>query len=187
MRKTKLTEKDYNYFFKTVIYGKLDDPLYTSVSVSYRDLCRTISGFSKNPNHDIIFNNSKQSIYDDINLLLKSNINTQELFDKWHKDSCIKLIKISNNVLTIGQAQKWINMTLKNLSMLSHDMVDNIYEFCHVPIDNYILNATDYKLSCAWSRIDDYNEYLEYQKWFRDNYTDIPLDVEFKMWLDEAK
>ena len=78
-------------------------------------------------------------------------------------------------------------MSLKKLSMIKHDMVDNVHEYCRVPIDNYILNATNYKLSYAWSRISDYNEYLNFQKWFRNRQVDIPLDVEFKMWLDVAK
>ena len=63
-----------------------------------------------------------------------------------------------------------------------------VYEFCHVPIDNYILNITGYKLSKPWSKLNDYREYLEYQSWFRNKYpNDIPLDKEFYLWLEAAK
>jgi DNA polymerase-3 subunit alpha len=66
-----------------------------------------------------------------------------------------------------GQAQKWINMCLKYLSMLDHSLVENHYEYFHVPIDNYIVDTTGIKLYVAWSRLDDYNEYLKFQKSFR--------------------
>ena len=39
-----------------------------------------------------------------------------------------------------------------------------------------------------WSKLEDYNEYLKYQIWFRKKYKDdIPLDAEFYLWLTEAK
>ena len=187
MRKTVLTEADYNNFYKSVIYGKIKDPLLTAIPVSYRDLCRTIRGFSNNPNHDEIFCACEEVICIEIKKLFKYPITIQEQFDKWHEFACKRLILFSTDILTYGQAQKWINMTLKNLSMLDHKMTEKTYEFYHVPIDNYILNATKYKLSTAWSKLNDYNEYLEFQKWFRKEYDGIPLDVEFKMWLKEGR
>ena len=51
MKKSILTEKDYNLFYKGALYGKIDDPLKTAIRVAYRDLCRTIRGFSKNIKH----------------------------------------------------------------------------------------------------------------------------------------
>ncbi len=187
MKKTILTESDYNGFFKTVLYGKISDPLLTVIPVSYRDLCRTIRGFANHPDHDKIFKTCKDIIYDEVTKLLKYQKMNQDSFDKWHESACKRLILSSTDVLTYGQAQKWINMTLKNLSMINHKVTEKTYEFYHVPIDNYILNATKYKLPCAWSKLNSYDKYLEFQKWFRNNYDGIPLDVEFKMWLKEGK
>jgi hypothetical protein len=40
----------------------------------------------------------------------------------------------------------------------------------------------------AWSKLNDYCEYLEYQNWFRNKYpSDIPLDKEFYLWLEAEK
>ena len=64
MKKTILTESDYNDFFKTVLYGNISDPLLTVIPVSYRDLCRTIRGFANHPDHDKIFETCKEVIYD---------------------------------------------------------------------------------------------------------------------------
>ena len=65
---------------------------------------------------------------------------------------------------------------------------ENIYEFCHIPIDSYMLNITNYQMSKPWSKLNDYEEYLQYQEWFRNKYNDeIPLDAEFHLWLEQAR
>lgn len=186
--KTLLTQHDYYRFFVSVIYNNIDDTLEASIRAAYRDVCRTISGFSKNINHDVILENVKKLLYKEVNLMLNNNIKNQEDFDNWHKEFCDKLIKeFKNQTFTYGQAQKWINMTLKNLSMLEHKKVRNIYQFFHVPIDNYILKGANYNLRVPWSRLSNYDEYLEFQKYFRAKYNEIPLDKEFNMWLEQTR
>ena len=79
-------------------------------------------------------------------------------------------------------------MTFKYLHLLDDPSVQKVYEYCHIPIDSYMLNITKYTMSKPWSKLDSYCEYLEYQNWFRKTYPDdIPLDKEFYLWLDEAK
>lgn len=188
MKKTVLTEKDYNVFYKAMLYRKIDDPIDSAIKAAYRDMCRTIRGFSKNTKHDEILRNCKEKIYSEIKNILKYNNMTQEHFDMWHKMTCESLICFSKDILTYGQAQKWINMTLKYISMFDHKIVESIYEYCHVPIDKYILDATKYEqFDTAWSKLNDYNEYFKFQKWFRKKYDGIPLDEEFKMWLEEGR
>lgn len=188
LKKTILTEADYNEFYKAVLYGKIEDPLFTAVPVAYRDMCRTIRGFAKNPDHDQIFRSCEQVIYDEIERMIKWNgKSSQDMFDKWHESTCKRLILFSTDILTYGQAQKWINMTLKYLSMFDHKQTEKVYEFFHVPIDNYIIKATNYKFTSAWSKINSYEEYIDFQRWFRNHYDGIPLDVEFNMWLTEGK
>lgn len=76
-------------------------------------------------------------------------------------------------------------MSLKNLSIINHKKVVSFYEYCHIPIDNYILKATGYKeFKTNWSRIDNYDDYLNFQKWFKNKYKGIPLDEEFMLWID---
>lgn len=185
MRKTILNENDYTNYYKALIYGKMDDLLDAALRSAYGDLCRTIRGFSKHNEHDYIYNTCMQVIYDDVTRLFKYKKVNQDMFDQWHKISCERLVEYSTKILTYGQAQKWINMTLKNLSMLDHRLTESTYEFYHVPIDNFVLKATKYKLSCAWSKLNNYEEYLNFQKWFRNYYKGIPLDEEFGMWLQE--
>lgn len=194
MKKTKLTEIDYNEFYKTMLYGDLSNPLNNAIKAAYRDVCRTITGFSKNPNHDYILENAKKNIKESIEKLLCSEINTQTDFNKWHKKSSERLIKsFENQNFTYGQAQKWINMTLKYLSMFDHKKVEKIYEYCHIPIDNYILETVRKKgmvsveFKSAWSRINSYSDYLKFQEEFRENSKEIPLDKEFYMWINSSK
>ena len=188
MRKSILTEADYNLFYKSIIYGNVNDSIKSSIKSAYRDVCRTITGFSKMENHDNILNNASSLVYTEINSLLIKKIKEQSDFDKWHKECCDKLIStFDKQLFSYGQAQKWINMSLKNLSMLEHKLIEKQYEFFHVPIDNYIVDITGIKISVAWSRISNYDEYIEFQNKFRDTYEGIPLDNEFKLWLKATR
>ncbi len=80
-------------------------------------------------------------------------------YDDLHNKTCAKLCMIYGTLpFTYGNAQKWINMTMKNLYVISlifceccEPQDDNLVEFCkdilsisyklHVPIDNFILQA----------------------------------------------
>jgi len=70
------------------------------------------------------------------------------------------------------------------------DGYDELYLFCHVPLDNILIDElksfNSPKLKTSWSRINNYETYLEYQIWFREKFSDLPLDVEFKFWLSES-
>jgi len=167
----------------------VDDVIALAMSKAYRDLMRTIRGFSYNPEHDTIIRNARQTLHTSISAMLAAEIKSQTEFDELHKAACYDLISsFGGQTFTIGQAQKWINMTFKYLHLLDYQEVQKVYEYCHIPIDSYILNITDYTLSKAWSKVDDYREYLDYQIWFRNAYpNDIPLDKEFYLWLEAAQ
>ena len=52
-------------------------------------------------------------------------------------------------------------MTFKNLHLLEYSDIDKIYEFCHIPVDSYILCVTKYKkLNSSWSKLNDYDDYF---------------------------
>jgi hypothetical protein len=97
---------------------------------------------------------------------------------------------ISNHKLFIGQAQKWINMTLKYLFALGENRIKGIsknYIYFHFPLDNIIqdklvkLGIPKFKVS--WSRIDNYVEYLNYQCLVRTKFAgQILMDVEFRLY-----
>ncbi|MDO8587334.1 MAG: hypothetical protein Q7T82_09865 [Armatimonadota bacterium] len=127
----------------------------------------------------------------------KSTVDSQEAFDDWHKNICQTLATVFRKYgyehFFVGQAQKWINMTLKYIFTMGEERVQGfagLYGYCHVPIDNIILNALMEHgfpgLPCSWSRLDDYDLYLEHQKWVRQHFELLPLDVEFRLWMGEC-
>lgn len=166
-----------------------DDLIALAINKAYRDLMRTISGFARNESHDAILDRAKKTLHESITAILSAEIHTQGEFNKLHEDACSDLVSaFRGQDFTVGQAQKWINMTFKYLHLLEDPDVQRVYEFCHVPIDRYMLDITNYKGIGAWSRLTDYGVYQEYQDWFRKKYPDdIPLDKEFYLWLEAAR
>jgi len=120
-------------------------------------------------------------------------IEDQDNYDLWHRDKCQRLILLvfeqHNKKLYVGQAQKWINMTLKYLVALGNDRVKGImlnYHHFHLPIDNIIQSRLNdmgiHKINSPWSQIDDYLEYINYQKQVRSKFAgQIPMDIEFRL------
>ncbi|WP_378018329.1 hypothetical protein [Adhaeribacter terreus] len=81
-------------------------------------------------------------------------------------------------------------MSLKYLFAFGENRVPNIsrnYRFFHIPIDNIIQDKLQKdkkieKLTQAWSRVNEYETYLNYQIKVRQSYSgQIPMDVEFKL------
>lgn len=186
-RISKISSKEKSNWWKGFLLEECGIDL--AIKNAYRDLMRTIRDFALNKNNYEIKKNAREYLKEFINKVINLTITSQEEFDKFHKEACYKLIeKFEDQTFTVGQAQKWINTTFKYLNLLDYDYVDKVYEYCHIPIDNYILNITSYKLSTHWSKLNDYDEYLKYQNWFREKYKDeIPLDIEFYLLLEEEK
>ena len=117
------------------------------------------------------------------------DIENQEEFDEKHEELCEKLKKEWNE-LSYGQIQKWVNMSLKYWLLFGGDKIANIEknaEYFHIPIDSIIKeiafgekrNQADYK---SWSKIENYDEYFEYQKTFRQNNESVaPIVKEFEL------
>lgn len=148
-------------------------------------------------------------------------------FTEWHKNICNKLVngdkeyigfdksydelskqynkkfydldKDHPQYFTIGNAQKLINMTLKNLYIITtvsslcednekvqewFDKFSWIYDInLDIPIDSYILNYTGIK-KVTWSKISNYKDYKENQKTIRKKLSAI--DDECPAWIKEA-
>ena len=220
--KNKINEKDILEFFKYSYFGNLNKPIEAVINRAYRDMCRTLD--FKN-----ITENDKTNFKKEVKAILRNimknedknqninNIKNQDEFDTWHKGICDKIIKKSKKIekiketnegkeekihFTYGQAQKWVNMTIKYLYILNEHTFDNVFDFLHIPVDNYIFKVAKEKLGIdaptnAWSRWDNYKEYKDYQKAIRKKLkekirekSDIdtpPLLWEFKNWLEVAK
>jgi hypothetical protein len=117
-----------------------------------------------------------------IELIKKSDL-TQAGFDKLHEKLCADL-KFEWDELTIGQAQKWINMSLKYWLLFGESRIPNIEsnsKFFHIPIDSIIQERFFQKNLPAWSKIQTYKEYFWYQKDFRERHVGkIPVLEEFR-------
>jgi len=145
----------------------------------------------------------------------------QEEFNKWHKDACA-IIRDESNAFTAytgngdgqvkldnafamngkkklikdGLAQKWLNMTLKNMMALGlSDELSAISHCLHVPIDSkIIIKASEKPLelkkpnTTSWSSM-EYKDYSIYQENLRRAICEYylsefrcPLEWEFSVW-----
>lgn len=197
-------------FLKFSYFGNLKNPIEAASNRAYRDMCRTLK-------FDVLPKDTKATIISDlkeaVNVIFKEEIpiineggiTSPEKFDSWHCKVCenIKLLYNEKGIeFTCGQAQKWVNMTIKYLYILKDYNFDSVFEYLHIPVDKYILEIANKKLGIdaptnAWSRWDNYKEYKDYQKAIRKKLkektrekSDIdtpPLLWEFKNWLEVAK
>lgn len=142
-------------------------------------------------------------------------------FDTWHESKCAQIIDQMNAPygdgkkgflkarFTYGQAQKWVNMTLKYLWLL--DMLPNGLSEAelHVPVDSFILEALKetqqfntegnkitgsgesyYYNGEAWSAISDPKNYKKLQDGIRDiakKQGISPIQWEGPAWIEVAK
>ena len=147
MRKSTITEDKKKEWWNGTLFE--DDLMKLAIEKAYRDLQRTMRGFPKSGEskknegkkqdvilRDEIKKNARERIRVKIDNMIKCNSTEQTTFDKLHEDACEALIeefkKNEYEGFTIGQAQKWINMTFKYLNLLDYNGIEKIYEFCHI-------------------------------------------------------
>ena len=186
-----LTNHDLLMFWMRVYLGTSDITKLKLASIdrAYRDFNRTMHGI-KNLQTDKTYNILSTFMLDSINEVLSKDF-IQNTFDEWHQLKCNQLItkfqEVLNYTIFYGQAQKWINMTLKYLYAIGPDYIDGIkknYHLFHIPLDNIIqdrlVNYGIPRINLRWSKIDNYESYLDYQKLVRTKFQGrVPLIVEF--------
>lgn len=188
-----LTNKDFENFWIRVYLSKDKGLTEAVIDRAYRDFNRTQHGISKLQTAES-YNKISFCMSEIVKDILSKKINSRNDYDKWHEDSCNKIIKeyktLLNYILCVGQAQKWINMSLKYLFALGESRISGVsanYEYFHIPIDNIIQDKLYevYKIpkfEMPWSRINNYEKYLNYQNKIRIAVApDIPMDIEFKL------
>lgn len=169
-----LTEQDVHHFLINAYFGSVDDPLYVAANSAYLDMNRTIE-FKKNgtitaEKKEELRNNVVSLIKTEIQDFIKNTKPSQDLYDDWHSSLCNAIIKSytdANVPFHYGQAQKWINMTMKYLCVLNHSEANKIVHLMHLPIDSIVFERADDLLTIPypefrWSRMteDQYKEYL---------------------------
>ena len=139
----------------------------------------------------------------------------QEKFDKSHEDECNKIVNIAKEAKTkggkclfqengdlfyIGQAQKWLNMTIKYMLAMGlwDDSLYRIRKHLHIPVDDYIIEAVKEKIDLeagsdfkpGWSTWEKYlDKYFELQKHVRKTVDKsiTPMDWETDAWIKVRK
>lgn len=144
---------------------------------------------------------AKKYVKDAVSNYLKGNPFLSESdYDAWHRKICVNLSDDKRyftdysayrktatkykNGFTIGNAQKFLNMLMKDLyACLSVDSTflpgyKDYFEFCHMPLDSYILKFVDdiryrerktyARVFSCWSNITDYTDYMKEQEEIRD-------------------
>jgi hypothetical protein len=189
---TTLTNKDFENFWIRCYLSTSTRFVEGAIKRAYLDFNRTVHGIriTESPEKYQIFENFFKDL---INETTSQKFENQRIFDSWHKNKCEKLISLFKEHFTpkihIGQAQKWINMTLKYLVALGNDRIKDIslnYIFFHIPVDNIIQEKLSKmgisKFSVPWSQIDDYRDYINYQISVRNKFAgQLPMDVEFRL------
>ncbi len=145
---------------------------------AYLDFNRTLVIKDKDRNkRNILRNDAELYIKSELLRIISLEIENQKLFDQIHRELCMSLINKWNE-LSIGQAQKWINMTLKYWLLFGEKRIQNIEKnaiFFHIPIDSFIQKEMfNEKYPNPWSRIENYDEYLQYQLTHREREEKYP-------------
>lgn len=188
-------------------FGNNDADAFVRCSnLAYRDMCRTITYAPAYNENSALGSKEKNAIADKkkelrnaVTVLIKEQVEewvkkppaNQDEFDKKHAELCQKIIKKyegttkqkGTDSLYFGQAQKWVNMALKNLYVYSKSNITtlsfaSLLPYMHIPIDNIILDIASGKKKCyvdtpdtsynvtkpsnPWSQWSD-DEYAEYQ------------------------
>jgi hypothetical protein len=182
-------------FLVRCYFGEGRDLLRLCIHRAYLDFNRTMHGFASHKEADHLRQGAYDCVFELLIALRRSKIRSQLEFDKWHEAACTQLQQLYRNgrfkSFTVGQAQKWLNMSLKYVFAIGEDRLPGFaqfYGFAHVPIDNVFLERAVVlggpRLPVAWSRLNDYSVYLNCQRAFRDLFhNSIPLAAEFRLWL----
>ena len=213
---------------------------YYCADRAYRGLCRVIS--YKYSSSTIEKNKKKYSDYIDkkskfrdavCKYIVTSIKKIDSDFESFHRKTCRGIITISDGTdeksidysglfkldktrkigLNYGLAQKWLNMTIKNMLVMGlWDNFNNILPDLHIPLDSYIFDAAggakgeriyenegehlgiiarDYFDNYTWSQIPDESnqieEYYNYQREIQKRTSNKQIEWEHAAWIAESK
>ena len=209
-------KENLSRFLFSAFFGNTNDIIYGAIDRAYRDMmsCRKplVPEKEKKAKEKSTLKkrfSASDSLYCAIEGFLSGEVSN---YGRWHKDVCDKLREEYNTppgkvFLTYGQAQKWINMTIKYIyyiftearEFLPEKWKDEKFKMVlisfkdeyHMPIDSYILNKmADRNINYidpkeVWSNIDSYKDYCDYQTNIGDQLQESSrLEWEMKEWLN---
>ena len=177
----------------------IGDVFDCAVQQAWLDLCRTVSGAGNTKRKEL--EKRKKSLAEALREYFKGDPKTtDEAFDGWFGSIGCDLWE--SKTLTVGQAQKMINMAFKYLYCCTDLREEYTQHFakCHMPLDSFTLNW--YKDNCAcekyhgeaWSKIDNVELYQSIVREIRDSFGDetvgdaTVLEKEIAIWhLEKQK
>lgn len=223
----------FSYFGITKTDAELnkEDALTACIKRAYLDLCRTLSYrystsvIDKNirsRNFEVAaqymdYKKGKENLISCICNRLSCGImellETDISYDDWYEGLCRFLINVDNNhnilaeSIQYGQAQKWINMSIKYMLVMGFwdYKLASIKSALHIPLDSVIFKAAgtdpddnDFKFGLGvkqppapWSRL-NYSQYSDYCKKLIDSIHQYypllcPIEWESQAWIEMAK
>jgi hypothetical protein len=115
---SKFTREYEDYLIRLIFGVKVEnDPLSVCVSTAHLDFNRTLRGIGKVQNGAKLHKDSVDVLTESFGKLreILKTPTDQAAFDDWHREACASLISVYDGSFKVygGQAQKWVNMTLK--------------------------------------------------------------------------
>lgn len=166
--------------FGTINKPKEGMDVDTAAKKAYADMSRRATGHTPDVQKECL--NELKKILDEMPAFKEKG-----KFDKWHRESCEKLrdaMQRSGFKGTYGRAQKVINMAFKYLMYTDTQHAD-AHDFCHMTLDRYTLawykrEVNKKAKTIEWSKIDNYEEYMNIQDRIRDyikEHTSYSIDI----------
>jgi hypothetical protein len=201
------TDKEQiQFLFQCYFGGTGRTKLEKFISRGYRDMNRTFAT-GEIANKDTLLDNAKKKLVECLDALRNppEENNLQSKFDMWHSATCWEIKDYYARTLSntdskakfsYGQAQKWINMTLKYCWVCGGNdfcWLEPWFPVAHVAVDNVILETAKAKGVVAtrpcekWSRWDSEKEYQDFQQRLREFAAQkkiSPLRLEFEWWQE---
>lgn len=170
-------------FYIRVYFNTSQGYYVAGINRAFQDFCRTLK--IKDENRTKLKQKAITFLISKLSKLNENRLKSQDEFDIYHKETCYELIQQWNE-LTIGQAQKWINMTLKYWLLLGEKRIKGIELnaiWFHIPIDQIVQHEMfREKEPTPWSKINNYDDYYKYQIEIRNKKTGNPALIdEFKL------
>ena len=140
-------EEQFDFLIRCY-FGEGNDLLRLCVHRAYLDLNRTLHGIAKRKDATTLRENGYNCVMSLLQSLAVEKKTSQKGFDTWHEQSCLQLQSLYRkqgfDKFSIGQAQKWLNMSLKYVFTVGEDRLPRFgrhYKYAHIPIDNVFLEA----------------------------------------------
>lgn len=136
--------------------------------------------------------------------------NDETSFTQWHQKLCDMLVSEYSQVyvedkpfFTYGNAQKWVNMSLKYIFITQSycgkcgQNVNSVKNFLHIPLDSYIISALKnegVEIKEKWSQIAEYGKiddrskasYMAYVNDIKE-IAQAPIEWENIAWIEQAE